>query len=172
MKVPGRLCMEEMKIRFSSKFSTDIWPTVPNVLRNIHVILSSYWKFHGSTEVYVYCPHCIGSETPNSETPNYLRLMQFTETKVYEHFQMNNSLCCSTCRNPTAVEHLMPPSTIKMLECFMVNEKQFTDLCRFTEWELASPLPRILGPQVSQSSELESMSSTTSFTVSPLQAQT
>lgn len=162
------LSTEEMKLCFSSKSIHDIWYAMPTIFQSIHNILSSYWKFHGSTHVHVYCPRCI------EKTPNYLPLMQFTKPEVYDEFQSNCSLQCLTCDGSTCVECLMPPPTIdfsEIMECFRVkSDKEFIEKILFT-WKRISPLPHTTG-HVSQPSDSDSYSAPSTYAIAPEQAQT
>ena len=110
---------EEIKICFHSNVLDGLWSAVPAVLHNVHSVLSSYWKFHGDTEVYVMCPNCVVTK---SSQPNYLHLLQFSDIKCCSEFQSRKSLFCTTCKKNTPVAELVPSRSHDLSQSHQICE--------------------------------------------------
>ena len=132
--VVNRPNQEEIRIHLHSMSTEnpDLWGRVSEVFQSIHSVLN-YWKFYGDSEVSVVCPECIllGEDSPNS-----LRLMQFSDGTCYDHLHRLKVLLCETCNKTVPIVDVVPSRSHDLSKSHQVFEIE----CVATEDEFTSKL--------------------------------
>ena len=114
-----------------------LWAALLNVFKQIHSILTSYWKFRGNADISVACPKCIGSSNPKI---NVIPLMQFNSGEFATIFRSTRKLDCEFCHGQTFVRELVPFTDLNFSEsCHFVKVINVTKDADFTN-EISSSL--------------------------------